>query len=320
MDMQPPRLADNSSAQAFRLMESPLSAFSDDRLSLYFGARRPELSSKPEKSAMSVRWASCVICLGCAAYLATEALPRPVLPPLALPATARDEFSGEPKATAIASGYGDRLLNDALARLKGATSLRLTIWQRVHGEAGFEAEARVVLAPRQCARMDMTITAGASTLEQKVISDGQALACISVRDGKETVRGHSLPASRAVREHLLSSHGCVGPAPFIKRIKHAVPSWTVNRATMNERPLLRLTGPIDETVAQQLGAAGASWCQVTLDADSLWPMRVELRRETEAGRRPAFEIEFRAPELDPALSPDECARLFTYRPRHKNLR
>jgi hypothetical protein len=272
-----------------------------------------ELSSKPEKFAMFTRWMTLLVCLACAVYLAAEALPRQ-LPPSAAPAAASpDKLAFEPTEL-----DGRDVLERAVKKLKGVTWLRVTIWQCMHGVRGFESSGELTLGPNDCAALDLTVNAGGEPLRQRIISDGQVIATVrGDGDADDDVRGQRLPSSRRARVDLLHAHGCAPPAVLLRQVRGAASRWNVERGTRAGREVLRVSGPLDRSAfqASRWAALGATRCCVELDAETLWPRRLEWRGVDERGRTPlVLEMEYRDPEVNRPLSLEECARVFSYLP------
>jgi len=258
------------------------------------------------------------VCVACLAILATGALPPqvPASPPN--PADARQfhplPFDQHGSSTGL---DGATLLNRSLATLKDVRWLNVAIWQRLHDDdVGFESEARLQLGPEHCARLESEVRVGAARCRTLVVSDGHAAAEVQrVGDDKQRVRGSYLPerTKTAARERWLRDKGCSGPAPLLAELRAGVPNWHVDAGVRNGRSVMRLQGELDQS---RLPAAaktnvGARWCTLYLDAETLWPARIEWRTSP-APVGLYLEMEFREATLNQALSPEECARAFTY--------
>jgi hypothetical protein len=267
---------------------------------------------------MSMRLMTCAVCLACAVYLLSEALPRPTPPPALSPAVTAQQPDDDERDRDERDDNdqdGGVLLEQAVKRWHAVNQLRVTIWQRMHGPNPFEAESRLILAPHGCARMEMKLRAGTEAVEQLVISDGRALATVQRRPGVEDkVRGQTLPVQRVRREQVLAASGCAGPGAILKQLRDGLAGW---RARLAGGATLRLTGRVDAArpACSHLAALGAAVCTLDLDAATLWPRRIEWRGLDERRRpRLILEMEYRDPETERALSAEECARLFTYTP------
>jgi hypothetical protein len=259
------------------------------------------------------------VCVACLALLATGALPPQV--PASSP-TAFDARHFQPlpfdQHETSSDFDGAALLNRSLAALKDVRWLNVAIWQRLHDdEVGFESEARLQLGPEHCARLESEVRVGAARCRTLVVSDGHAAAEVQrVGDAPERVRGSYLPERTmgAARERWLRDKGCSGPAPLLAELRAGVASWRVDAGVRNGRSMVRLQGELDASrlPAAAQTAISARSCTLYLDAETLWPARIEWR--TPGGLY--LEMEFREPTLNQALSPEECARAFTYqRPR-----
>jgi hypothetical protein len=212
---------------------------------------------------------------------------------------------------------GATLLDRSLAALKDVRWLNVAIWQRLHDdEVGFESEARLQLGPEQCARLESEVRVGAARCRTLVVSDGHAAAEVQrIGDAKARVRGSYLPerTKTAARERWLRDHGCSCPAPLLTELRAGVSNWRVDSGVRNGRSVMRLQGELDQSrlpAAAQTNVS-ARFCTLYLDAETLWPARIEWRTSAAPGNL-YLEMEFREPTLNQALSPEECARAFTY--------
>ncbi|MCI0682333.1 MAG: hypothetical protein L0Y71_09530 [Gemmataceae bacterium] len=274
-------------------------------------------------------------CLACLIFLAAGALSRPVRGPAA---TAQDSFRAQPLPLDQANPHADLdgasldgagLIDRLLASLRDVRWLNVAIWQRWHDRSdAYESEARLALGPDQCARLTTTVYSAAGTCRFLVVSDGRALAEVFERPGAPPhVVGTYLPASAppALREQILRKRGCAGPQALVAALRDLHPAWRVQTGVWRERPVFRLEAALDAAqVAAHAQAPvpsaarpnlAAHSCRLYLDAVSLWPARLEWYRGVEP--RPAellLEMEFRDPELNRALTREECARLFSYQP------
>jgi len=270
---------------------------------------------------MSTRFWTYAICLGCAAYLATEALPRPLPPVGADSPSPRSAATTAPRTDArrgsVAPVAAAALLDRGVATLKDAQWLRLTIRQKQYGgaeAAGFEAESRLLLGPDGCARLDLAVGAGPAPVRKIIISDGRALAIVSGAEGKKQVVGFKLPQAADIRTEILRRHGCSGPHGLLERVRGAVGPWEAHEVVRAGRPLVRMTAAVSAPERLEGTVAGAGWCRLDLDPATGWPERLEIGRGAVAGREQAFELEFCDAAVNQALSEAECAQLFSYRP------
>jgi len=258
------------------------------------------------------------VCVACLAILATGALP-PQVPASSPTASDARQFQPLPfdqheNSTGLDAAT---LLNRSLAALTDVRWLNVAIWQRLHDDdVGFESEARLQLGPEQCARLESEVRVGTARCRTLVVSDGHAAAEVQrVGDGKERVRGSYLPerTKSAARERWLRDRGCSGPVPLLAELRAGVSNWRVDAGVRNGRSMMRLQGELDQSRLPAAAAqtSTARWCTLYLDAETLWPARIEWRTSAAPGSL-YLEMEFREPTLNQALSPEECGRAFTY--------
>lgn len=243
-------------------------------------------------------------------------------PPADPAAPAAPAFVAQPipldRAVVGTETTGAQLLDRVLAALAPGrvTWLRTKVWQKmIDAGAEFTAEGTLVRGPGGCARLDVAIRvgdgAGGRTLR---VSDGHALAEVLHHDGAEPkVTAHLLPAGAAERDVFLRDHGCGGPIALVKGLRQRLREMRLETGLLWSRPAIRVRGKLD--AAQAPGETPAESACVYLDAQTLWPHRLEWWGQGgKDGPRLVLQMEFRDPELNRAPSLQECVRLFSYRP------
>ena len=259
-------------------------------------------------------------CLICLTFLAAGAVSRPSR---TAAATSPEPFLAQPlpldQAKTLADLDGPRLLERALACLRDARWLNVVIWQRLHdADDGYESEARLTLGPDHCARMETALHAGAGNCKFLAVSDGNTLAEVQHWPGEPPrITSSYLPiaAAASLREQFLRKRGCAGPQVLLTELRDLRPAWRVEQGVWRERSAIRLEaarlGRDTEAAARPNGQS----CRLYLDGASLWPLRLEWYRSTEPRHAHLLlEMEFREPELNRALTREECARVFSYQP------
>jgi hypothetical protein len=220
------------------------------------------------------------------------------------------------------------LLDRAVARLAPArlTWLKVTLWQRMAGsDVPFESEGTLQLGPQHCARLDLSVRTGAIASRWLVVSDGNAVAhVVQLGAGAAKVKSQLLkpavehgqapppPAGQTLREL-----GCGGPHALLVDLRGRMRDLTAQTGRLDAKPLVRVHGRLDAAqLAPHAGTAvAADFCYVYLEAQTLWPARLEWwGHDVKASPRLLLEMEFRRPELNRPLSLDECIRAFSYRP------
>jgi hypothetical protein len=203
--------------------------------------------------------------------------------------------------------------------------LRVHTWQKQNDPAvSFEAKGRFVRAPNHCARLEITVHAGPKPTNIVVVSDGVALARACSVGGRSpqvstrplTATGQK-PLSSQEANSALRAHGCGGPYCLLKDLQRALDNLQAAPGVWKDKRVIRLTGSVKEAhgAADDPFAAWPRFCHVYLDAQTLWPHRVEWWAAT-APREPGslfLEVEFRDPDTSP-LSEADCIREFTYEP------
>lgn len=253
-------------------------------------------------------------CLTCLTFLAAGALSRPTRTSAA---TDLEPFLAQPlpldQARSLSDLDGARLLDRALGSFRDVRWLKVTIWQRLHdADDGYESEAHLILGPDQCARMQTTLRTGAGSCNFLVVSDGKTLAEVLQWPNERLTTAYlPLAPAAALREQFLRKRGCVGPQTLLTELRDLPTTWRVEPGLWRERSVLRLEAALD---AQRINGRARS-CRLYLDAISLWPVRLGWHRGAEPRHgQMLLEMEFRDPELNRALSREECARVFSYQP------
>lgn len=200
-------------------------------------------------------------------------------------------------------------------------------WQKqVGGEMSFEAEGRLVRGPNHCARLDMTVRASGEPSSVVVVSDGVCLAHACRPAGKRgdvASQRFLSPAKTQLNgpqiEQILNAHGCGGPHQMLKDLAAKLDNIQLDMGLWDGKNVIRLTGSLKagstDPSENQL-TIRPRLCRVFLDAQTLWPYRVEwwaARQPDEAGQ-PFLQLEYRDPRVNQPLSHEQCVREFTYVP------
>lgn len=191
-------------------------------------------------------------------------------------------------------------------------------------EVGFLAEGSLQLGPGHCARLDMQVHTGTVGSRLLVVSDGHALARITRYAGEAPIiAGQLLVPSPAdsiaalvAPDQLLRDNGCGGPYPLVTQLRDKLTKLSTQTGTWNGRTVARLHGTCAAGGSADLTSTLVpEFCYVYVDAQSLWPHRIEWWGKDQAPMaRPVLEIEFRDPQLNRPLSMPDCIRAFSYQP------
>ena len=210
---------------------------------------------------------------------------------------------------------GEQLLNRALENLAPGRMawLHTRVWQKmIDREAHFEAEGTLTLGPHHCARLELTMRPGGKLL---VVSDGHALAeVVRVAGEPPAVIGDPLPTDD--RDTMLRDKGCGGPRTLLADLRQKLRQPKLQTGRLRDAAVIQVKGELDATVPEELRTeVPVQFGYVYLDAQTLWPHRVEWRGRDRAGQlRTIVQVEYRDPVLNRELSLAECARVFTYHP------
>jgi hypothetical protein len=245
-----------------------------------------------------------------------------------LPPVASASFVAQPHDAGLGNLTPRQILAQAAAALAPERNpwLRVKIWQKqVDDGVSFEAEGRLVRGPNQCARLETTVHSGPNPTALVTVSDGVALAHACRLPGQLTeltTRRFTTPAKKPMPppqiDLVLNEHGCGGPYCLLKDLESILDDLQAVPGIWKDKRVIRLTGSVKENTklspAMQR-AASPRVCALYLDAQTLWPHRVEWR----SLRRPEegflfLQMEFRDPEINHPLSHEDCVREFTYQP------
>jgi hypothetical protein len=232
------------------------------------------------------------------------------------------------------------LLDEALTALSEPRVqwLETAVWQKVSLPGlEYEAEGRYVLAPGHRFRMDLctrTRRGAPATSEGRLllVSDGIDLwEAISKSGGrwdsvsrlslKEIFATLNRPAPfTQVRREFLQGSTFSGVVPLLRNLRERL-RWVACERLPGATGL-RLTGVWPAKEKANLAPPGEPWpeglprlCRLVLDAETLWPRRVEWWGPPGAGGADLLaQMEFRAPVLNHPLSAERCATDFAFDP------
>jgi hypothetical protein len=200
--------------------------------------------------------------------------------------------------------------------------LETAVRQKMFGEDAFDAEGRYLLGPDQRMRLELRISTAGKTGRVLVVSDGDKLRQGRWLDGQtETATDEALPLRtpqrmRARRE-FLEARGLGGLRPLLRQIGQSLQDPVQRTGLWQGRPALEVSGAWNEPedVLQTLPPGlRARRCHVVLDAETLWPYRVEWLGAPRPLNYPVvlLQMDFRDPVINRPLSPSECGRAFRF--------
>ncbi len=221
------------------------------------------------------------------------------------------------------------LLGQAIDRLAPARVawLRVDLWQRMTaGDVAYESTGTLQLGPKQCARLDVAVQTSGAAARWLVVSDGRAYVhVVKLGDDAPVVTSRlfipddpdpALPAPRPAGEALIDL-GCGGPHAVLKDLRSRLRATAAQTGHWRGHAVVCVSGRLDS--AQAVPAAGtaaaADFCYLYLDAQTLWPARIEWwGPDARRVSRPMLEMEFRDPHVNEPLSLPDCIRTFSYQP------
>jgi hypothetical protein len=217
---------------------------------------------------------------------------------------------------------GPQIIADAADRLRRIEWLSVKIRQRQPAaEPRWLAEGSLQRGPNGCTRLVMSYRSGdRETHSSEMICDGRVLAEVIHRPGTgPEIAGWELPKSPAGREEMLNKYGCGGPHALLRHLASQVPSWTVAHVRQGDRELVQTTGVFfEEAPKQTMGKKlppTRKVIRLSFEAGTLWLDKVEWWSDLpDAGGQLLWEQEYLEPHINEALSLEECANAFSYRP------
>ena len=205
------------------------------------------------------------------------------------------------------------------------------LWQKVTLPGlSFEANGRYLMGPGRRFRLEMRTKQGAVEATRLAVSDGttwwearrvgsgagEGVTKLDVARLLAALDGLGEPAR--LRAEFSQGPRFGGMAPLLRNLRERM-SWVkIEDVGQGGKPRRRLTG-----VWKPDPAADGAWpaglprqCRLELDAATLWPARVEWWGPAADGAPNTLlaQVEFRDPVARPALTPQQCAREFTFDP------
>jgi hypothetical protein len=230
---------------------------------------------------------------------------------------------------------GTEMLDQAIETLNPnrVEWLEAEVWQQVScQDLTYQAEGHFRAAPGQRLRLQLGLRVGRVRGDMQVVSDGITIwQAQQVDSGPRLVHRVELQAflnalaqpdlPPAQRAELLQHQGFAGLAPLLQGLRHRLVVTGRENLSWKGQPVTRLTLIWPASPETLPVSAGQPWpalvprkCLLYLDARSFWPHRLEWwGPEEAAGRdRLLFEMEFRNPVVNRPLTPEQCAREFTF--------
>jgi hypothetical protein len=271
-----------------------------------------------------------VFLLGCGLVAVTAVVARgPSAPPL--PSTGVVE---DAEACALLDRAAQALLCDQV------TWLSCEIRQEAHlPDLSYTGEGRYLLAPGHRFRLELQTRVGETAGTLLLVGDGVNVwqARRAGSGGWEHVTRLGLaevltalegPGGAArLRAEFLAGPTLSGVAPLLRTLRYRL-LWVRHETTRDAATEgIELTGVWRPDDLRQRAPLGHPWpaglprqCRVVLDAQTLWPARIEWWGPATPGRAPVAggsesllaSTEYGKPCLNEALPPEECTRAFSF--------
>ncbi len=240
-------------------------------------------------------------------------------------------FSGTPKDEIFLAQSAEKAAEPVLDQVLASLAAERVEWldmavrQKMFGAGAYDAEGRLVLGPRQRARLDFKVVAAGKTALVAIVSDGDKLSQTRIIDGEASpavIEPLPKPAPNVTpqalaldRESFMQGHGLGGLRPLIADIRQRLREPKQQNGLWRGRPAIRISGavPEQEDVLKAVAPGlRARHCSVILDAATLWPQRIEWTGSPQPGNYPAviLQMDFRDPIINRPLSPEGQARAF----------
>jgi hypothetical protein len=189
--------------------------------------------------------------------------------------------------------------------------LQTTLWQQASAPPlAFEAEGTYQAGPNNRMRLDLQTRFQGTRRRLQVVCDGQTLWEAEQADAEDWVvhkvnwqrvleqlrKPETTAQARAAfyRAHLFS-----GPALLLESLKQSVTFTRQEMMRWHDRDVLLLTGVRPSSAANSCADYEPRQCRLVLDANTLWPLRVEWwgPAPASAGDIRLLALEFRQPVL-----------------------
>lgn len=210
----------------------------------------------------------------------------------------------------------EELVAKAIAKLDWKTTqwLRTKIRQTVvDPESTFVSDGFLQRGPNHCARLELDVTSAGRTSRLLTVSDGEVVVRVI---GTTENTPETLPSNAASREAHLGTIGCGGPLTVLRELQPYLKSATLQTGMRGDVPVIQIKADVTATPLPGFATAvPARFCYVYLDAGTLWPACIEWWGTDKRGNLHFISrIEFLDPQINHALSLEECSRMFSYQP------
>jgi hypothetical protein len=229
-------------------------------------------------------------------------------------------YSLAPPAPQVLTHAIANLSSDKVSWLK--TKIRQTM---TDADSTYCAEGTLLRGPNHCARLEMKALTGGSESRLLVVSDGDHLALERAFPGVEPkIVSNPLPEAagttrqdESARDEYLAARGCGGPGAVLRKLQVSLQNLKLQTGLLQGRPVIQLKGDLDPRHERDpaISAIRLRCCFLFLDAQTLWPVRVEWwGSNSSRGLRCVLQTEFLDPVLNQELTVEQCVQAFSYQP------
>lgn len=197
------------------------------------------------------------------------------------------------------------------------------LWQRVDvPPLTFQAEGIYQAGPEHRLRLDLKVRSGDTSSHLLMVSDGRTLwqarqlaggpATVTRMELRKVLEAIERPDAAAMRASFYQDQFFAGPAPLLRSLQEQVTFTRMDRTRWHERDVLLLSGARSNNGAGAYPRHLPRQCRLFLDAQSLWPYRIEWwgPETKDAGDVLLSQMEFR----DPVFNQPAADSQFAFQP------
>lgn len=211
--------------------------------------------------------------------------------------------------------------------------MEMTLWQHVHlPEFPLQAEGIYLAGPERRLHLNLKVNFGGTSGRMETVCDGSTLweTLRLGNDGKKTVRKVELKNERdalqAAEEGnaIYRKQAFTGILPLMQEFQRLLIFTHKEDLRWQDRPVVRLDAVWSPAADRGIRPSPAhAWpmfqprqCRIYLDARTSWPHRLEWWGPARTLHEDAllFEMEFRNPRWNVAMSLERRARVFQFNP------
>ncbi len=240
-----------------------------------------------------------------------------------------DEFLPLPPAdaaqfTPLAQASAETILDRAAKVLADIRWLEMTVCQHLDTEEGsLNIQGKLVQGPGRRLHLELALQGGQGISKLCWKCDGQHYwqALQHGQEKPEICNGTllpngTLPTMAQKQQQLLACRDWIGPLTMVQNLRKRWQDLHQEVGMWRGRPVIRISGhclaETDHASEDLPDGAAPQHCFLYLDADTLWPCRLEWHHKQRAAELlpPWLYLEFRHPVVNRPLAPDVCAQVF----------